>query len=226
MSISVVTQTILGDNGIGTSPTALSSITPVAGNLLVAGFLATSGSLTVSALTDNKNGSWTQVPGVYKTDSGEAIDLWYVENCQGGSTIISITVSANGQGTNIDLIVTEFSGASTSGALRVGSGANSTDTTSPPHGQSLTATAIGDLLVSCCMPEAISYSGTSAPWTGSNIAGQRTASTFVYYITPSTSPQQADLLPTTSQLWFAGGAIFQAATGISTKQKASTNLVF
>jgi hypothetical protein len=118
MAISLVQTT--NNSGEGTAETSLAvTLTLTAGDLVI---ISCVNSPSVSASIADTNGntfSLVPTPAFPVTSVSGAYSAWYVENCKGGATTITVTFSAGSAYSSI--VVSEFSGAATSGVFDTGS---------------------------------------------------------------------------------------------------------
>jgi hypothetical protein len=103
------------------------SISTTAGNTLVAsiGLHPTSGTPTVSSVTDSARNTWTKAAGTSLT-SGQDAELWVA---YGAAAVSSVTVTASGT-TALTFNLTEISGLASSGLDLVGLSSSSTTSSS------------------------------------------------------------------------------------------------
>jgi hypothetical protein len=110
-----------------------------AGNLLALTIHIQSSSVTVSSVTDNLGGTWTQA--VPLLTSGSDTEIWYRPNIPAGITSVSATMTT---GTSYDASVVQVAGLATAGPVRA---TNTAATAASPNNTGSVAAIAGDFLL-------------------------------------------------------------------------------
>lgn len=100
--------------GNQSSPQTLAfGVNVTAGNLLLL-IVGLGLSSDVTGVTDTLGQTWTKAKSQVQTTDGGFVSLWYVENTAGGACTVQVAYAS---AANVRLIVMEYSGVATSGAL-------------------------------------------------------------------------------------------------------------
>jgi hypothetical protein len=192
------------------------SITPsAAGDLLILGIgMLSTTATTVLTVTDNNNNEW--IPIYFNFSQGLSGNgqggIWYTPSCNAGSTTITVTLQATG--TDVSLIVTEYSGCAAYPIDGFATGSGTTGTSLVTS--NLTTTQSNDVIFSF------------AVWVGDNISsigsGYTLRSSLTTNVNTATGDKSAATPGTYTGTWTAAGSNnwFIAAVGLSPTSVTTT----
>jgi hypothetical protein len=211
MAISVV-QTA----GVFTAGTVSFSSPVTNGNLVLVCYETFPTPGIITAVDDTHGGIWQSVSGTDNSINGDiGLSIWYNKNVSGAWTGVNIT----GTGNQYAGCLIEIAGADPTNPIDFGA-------TTAANGQPVTPSFVisnaGDLLTSFNINEGGGVTGIDSGWTKTGPDGF----TISYFLPGAPGTFQATYAPVQNFNFVSSGVAVKPPTGVSTKVKASMNLVF
>lgn len=196
-------QSAQGRNGAGSAAVAFTS-NNTAGNLSVVGVQLETSTATITSVTDTLTNTYTAV-GTLNCDTSAAlcVQIYYAKNIAAGANTVTVARSAGA----VDVLIHEYSGASTTTPLDASAQANSggTQSTNLDSG-AMTATGSTDLI--------FGLAGSPASITVGSGFTQRESLTFnVFFVSESKAASGTGNYNATATIsnnhWAMSGALFK-----------------
>jgi hypothetical protein len=214
MAITQVQSTELGCYGDQVGYATITFSAPITtGNLIVIQLSHDTESGTITGVSDGTN-TYAHATGANSTGPTRNTDIYYKENCVGGPTVVTVTLSGPYDSASQCIIsAAEYYGAKTSGSFDTASAFNGNSTITGP---TITPSATGELLVCVLSNGEVNITGVDSPWTLDQIetAGHGGFGTG-YQINAALSAQNCAFQPTGSYDCSSSTASFLAASTVT-----------
>ncbi|MBI5530722.1 MAG: DUF4082 domain-containing protein [Candidatus Doudnabacteria bacterium] len=198
------------NNVLNTSQATVALASPVtAGNLIVVAISSWPSAPAATAITDSLGNVYTLAGTTRKTSGGAYTGIYYAKNVAGGSDTITFKTASGGS--ELSIIVAEFTGANTSAPLDKTAGA--TGRSSTPSSGNMTPVATGELVISAGTHDNTEVTSAGSGFTLVAVTNEN-ASTYqplamAYKIQTTTSAVAATLSLSKTDNWAQAGALFK-----------------